>query len=470
MGTFILFFSRYKRYKDDKLEQRPQFPGLAKAYDDGKTNLFVLFSLLFYRGESNDKTSDSLVIECLQPIIRFVHSNVDDIIQIYWPTTIALGILYIPIFLLSILNHSISNLSKWFLTLPIVFYLLFIPTCLPVRAIPLFGTCVGSIGIYYAQKVCEWILVRRNEFSQWSFLDIHHELFHYRVYTHPISVRKFEKNKKEIFFTGPIEYQQHRRTLFSITCNIIKYYLLLDLSIYITSEAFSTEFHKNYYEPYLFVRILINQLSGCIVFLLFTINYELFRCILCLVFNRPLALMPDLFRQPYLAVSPTDFWSRWHHVYVAEALEWCLLTGSLFRYRYTWIELIFKPVSQFLRSRWPKAPTCLIQSVASICIFIFSGLMHEYFVYVTFHKFSGDQVTFFVIQGLAVLVEAVLKHLLRPYQVPRSAGFVITFTFNGITAGYFIQPWISYFNQRQKLKYSVVDLLVRNVFWLLSFF
>lgn len=89
--------------------------------------------------------------------------------------------------------------------------------------------------------------------------------------------------------------------------------------------------------------------------------------------------------------------------------------------------------------------------------------MHEYFVYVTFHKFSGDQVTFFVIQGLAVLVEAVLKHLLRRYQVPRSAGFVITFIFNGITAGYFIQPWISYFNQRQKLKYSVVDLVMRNV-------
>jgi hypothetical protein len=140
------------------------------------------------------------------------------------------------------------------------------------------------------------------------------------------------------------------------------------------------------------------------------------------------------------------------------------LRCSSFRYRYTWIELIFKPVSQLLRSCWPKAPTCLIQSVASICIFIFSGLMHEYFVYVTFQKFSGDQVMFFFIQGLAVLVETVLKHLLRRYHVPKSAGFVITFIFNGITAGYFIQPWISYFNQKQKLKYSVVDLLMRKVF------
>ena len=287
---------------------------MSKDSDNGKTNFFALFSLLFHRREMNEKDVERLLTEWSQSIIIFAQSRVDDITQIYWPTGMALGILYIPIFLLSILNHSISNLSKWFLALPIVFYLLFIPTYLPVRAIPMFGTCVGSIGIYYAQKVCEWILVRRNEFNQWSFLDIHHELFHYRLYTHPISVRKFEKTKKEIYFTGPIEYQTHRRTLFSLTCNIIKYFLLLDLSIYITSEAFSTEFHKKYYEPYLAVRILINQLSGCIVFLLFMINYELFRYILCLVLNRPLALMPDLFRQPYLAVSPADFWSRWHHV------------------------------------------------------------------------------------------------------------------------------------------------------------
>jgi hypothetical protein len=247
-------------------------------------------------------------------IIDFIRSNIDDIQHIYFPTSVALASLYIPIFLLSTLNHSILSLSKWCLVLPIVFYLVLLPTCLPVRTIPLFGTCVGSIGIYYAQKVCEWILVRRNEFNQWSFLDIQHELFHYRVYTHPISVKKFDRNKKEIFFTGPIDYDKHFRTLVSMTGNIFKYYLLLDLAVHVTSAAFSTEFHRRYYEQYLFIRILVNQLSGCIVFLLFTINYELLRYFLCLIFNRPLELMPDLFRQPYLAVSPADFWSRWHHV------------------------------------------------------------------------------------------------------------------------------------------------------------
>jgi hypothetical protein len=135
-----------------------------------------------------------------------------------------------------------------------------------------------------------------------------------------------------------------------------------------------------------------------------------------------------------------------------------------FRYRYTWMELIFKPVSTFIRHHWPKAPNCLIQSISSICIFVFSGIMHEYFVYVTFRTLSGDQLIFFVLQGLAVIVEYLLKHILRRIHVPKTIGFIITFVFNGLTAGYFIQPWLSYFNRRQKLKYSVIDFVLRN-FW-----
>lgn len=282
--------------------------------DDGRTNLFVLFSVLFHRYENELRMNESVVLQSVEPLISFVQSNIDDCVKIYWPTLIAMGILYLPIFFLSILNHSISNFSRWLLTLPIVFYLLFIPTCLPVRAIPLFGTCVGSIGIYYAQKVCEWMLIRRQEFSQWSFFDIHHELLHYRVYTKPVGVKQLEKEKKEIICPKPIQYKKHLTTLCSIFANIVRYYLLLDVFIYLNSAAFSTDFYQNYYQSHLFVRIVVNQLSGCIVFLLFTINYEFVRCFLYIACNRPLEMIPDIFRRPYLAVSPSDFWSRWHHV------------------------------------------------------------------------------------------------------------------------------------------------------------
>lgn len=245
---------------------------------------------------------------------NFVLFIIKDIKQIYLPTSLAITALYLPIFLLSIFNHSISKISKWILAIPIVIYLLFIPTCQPVRSIPIFSTCTAGIAIYYAQKVCEWILIRRNEFHQWSFFDIQHELFYYRVYTQAVSVKKLNKKRKEIFFTGPIDFDQHINSLIYISCNIITYYLLLDLVIYLMNEIFSTDFYEKYYKKYLSVQIIVNQLSGCIVYLFFMVNYEILRHTLCFIFNRPLELIPDLFRQPYRAISSVDFWSRWHQM------------------------------------------------------------------------------------------------------------------------------------------------------------
>ena len=130
---------------------------------------------------------------------------------------------------------------------------------------------------------------------------------------------------------------------------------------------------------------------------------------------------------------------------------------SIIRYRYTWIELIFKPMNNFLDLYLPKAPKCFVQGVSSVSVFIFSGFIHEYFVYVSFHRFTGDQITFFAIHGLAVIIEAILKHLIHPYRIPKSIGFLLTFVFNGLTAGLFIKPWLVYFNQKQTLKYSFVN-------------
>lgn len=253
-------------------------------------------------------------MECIQHLNRFLLSTMDDITQIYLPASVALTVLYFPILILSIFNRSITKISKWIITIPIVVYLLFIPMCQPFCSIPIFNTCIASVAIYYAQKVCEWLLIRRNEFKRWSFFDIHHELFYYRVYTQPFSVKKLKKKKKEIFFTGPINYDRHLKSLIYISCHIIQYYLLIDLVIYLINGVFSTEFYEKYYKKSLAIKIIINQSSGYIVYLLFMINYDLLRYFLCLILNRPLKFMPDLFQQPYRAISPADFWSRWHQV------------------------------------------------------------------------------------------------------------------------------------------------------------
>ena len=253
-------------------------------------------------------------MDCLQYLNTFLFYFITDIKQIYMPTGLILTTLYLPIFLLSVLNHSLSNISKWILTIPIVIYLLLIPTYRPAHSIPIFDAAIALVAIYYAQKVCEWILIRRNEFHQWSFFDIQHELFCYRVYTQPISIKKFDKYKKEIFFTGPIQWDKHFKSLTATLCNIIKYSLLLDLAVYLMNECFSTYFYEEYYKKYFLIRIFINQFSGCLVYLCFMVNYEIFRYGAGLVLNRPFELMPDLFRQPYRAISPIDFWSRWHQM------------------------------------------------------------------------------------------------------------------------------------------------------------
>jgi hypothetical protein len=96
-----------------------------------------------------------------------------------------------------------------------------------------------------------------------------------------------------------------------------------------------------------------------------------------------------------------------------------------------------------------------------MCVFFFSGVIHEYIVYITFGKFSGDQIKFFLFQGLAVLIEHAFKHQLH---IPKPISFLLTFIFNGITAGYFIQPWLSLFIKKQTLKYSLIDFVKRNLF------
>ena len=232
----------------------------------------------------------------------------NDAKHIYLPTSVALTAVYLPIFLLAIFKHFLTRIPRWVLTIPIVTYLLLLPTHPSIRSIPLINMSIAGIAVYNAQKICEWILVRREEFQQWSYFDTHHELFFYRVYTHPVSLRKFEQRKKALFYTGPIEYLKHFRSLILLSYRIIQYYLLLDLLIFFLGQIFATDL----YEKYFLVRILINQTSGLLVYFFLSIIYEITRFNLCLFYNRPLESMPDLFQEPYRAISPTDLWARWH--------------------------------------------------------------------------------------------------------------------------------------------------------------
>ncbi|CAF3632010.1 unnamed protein product [Rotaria sp. Silwood1] len=130
-------------------------------------------------------------------------------------------------------------------------------------------------------------------------------------------------------------------------------------------------------------------------------------------------------------------------------------------FKNTWIELIFKPISKLILYCWPYSPKYVVNGISSMCVFLFSGIVHEYYTYVAFSKFSGNQIIFFLLQGLAVCIEYILKRQFHQIYIPKSISFLLTFIFNGITAGYFMQPWISYFVKRQAFKYSLMNLIIR---------
>ena len=95
--------------------------------------------------------------------------------------------------------------------------------------------------------------------------------------------------------------------------------------------------------------------------------------------------------------------------------------------------------------------------MAMMCVFVFSGLMHEYTAYVVLHQISGDQMKFFILQGSAVLIEQLFKQRCRQWILPKPLAFLFMFFFNGITSGYFLRPWIVHLQTYPKLRYSWID-------------
>lgn len=136
-------------------------------------------------------------------------------------------------------------------------------------------------------------------------------------------------------------------------------------------------------------------------------------------------------------------------------------SSRLFSFKNTWVELIFKPTSARLRRQYPRLPRTAVRAISTLCVFIFSGLVHEYPVYIVWNRLSGSQMQFFVCQGLAVIAEHALRHRFPRAYVPKPVGWALTFVFNGITAGYFLQPWMAYFEQKHLSQYSLIHTLLR---------
>lgn len=123
----------------------------------------------------------------------------------------------------------------------------------------------------------------------------------------------------------------------------------------------------------------------------------------------------DILEQPYLAVTPGDFWQRYNRV-----------IG----------QFLFEDV--FRRVGGLRAPVR-----ATMITFVISAIAHEYLFSITLEEVQGYQTAFFLIQGLAVA----LTLRVRPEGPWRFVGLAATLTFNVATSFLFYQsvqplyPW-----------------------------
>jgi hypothetical protein len=105
-----------------------------------------------------------------------------------------------------------------------------------------------------------------------------------------------------------------------------------------------------------------------------------------------------LMNHPVLADSLTDFWScRWHQLMKS-----------------TWVAFPYRPTYRFADRALTKYTTyhaIIARALGVLSVFAASGLMHEYVV-LTFSgwtrytsSFVGQQVSFFLLNGLAMMVD-----------------------------------------------------------------
>jgi D-alanyl-lipoteichoic acid acyltransferase DltB (MBOAT superfamily) len=111
----------------------------------------------------------------------------------------------------------------------------------------------------------------------------------------------------------------------------------------------------------------------------------------------------DFSDAPLLARTPADFWRRYNRVF-----------------QQYFHENIFKRAGG---RRWPAA--------ATILIFALSGLMHEYVFGIAIGRVQGFQITFFLLQGVAVAATFRVKPRARPAIAAWTAA---TITFNLVTS------------------------------------
>jgi hypothetical protein len=97
-----------------------------------------------------------------------------------------------------------------------------------------------------------------------------------------------------------------------------------------------------------------------------------------------------MFKSPFLATSPYDFWSR----------RWNILIYEIFH------RIIFR----FRKWECKNGSTSIYTAALfGMSVFVLSAIMHEWMNFVAFNDGTGDNMIFFVINGIATTAQIIFQ-------------------------------------------------------------
>lgn len=148
---------------------------------------------------------------------------------------------------------------------------------------------------------------------------------------------------------------------------------------------------------------------------------------------------------PCFATNPSDFWLNWHTLL-----------------RYIWVDLGFLPMQQFCRRFLTgdrigiKLAKMLEEVLPVMTVFTWSGIMHAYIVYAVWRDSVWSQLSFFWIQGLAVVMAKAIERSAYGRWIQRkkqesivtrklmdTLGWIMMIWFHVATVPFFVHPYLN---------------------------
>ncbi|RHZ81145.1 hypothetical protein Glove_123g80 [Diversispora epigaea] len=145
---------------------------------------------------------------------------------------------------------------------------------------------------------------------------------------------------------------------------------------------------------------------------------------------------PFIINNPIMSTSLTDLWSnRWHQVF-----------------REIWVSLAYRPLKTFIRNKFipllnpkfKKIGEIFDKVIPPLGVFVLSGIFHEYINWTVTYQYwiPGEQLSFFVLQGIGVIMEKLVKQSIPSLRIPNWLGWIWTLGFICLTIPSFLNVWI----------------------------